>query len=207
MRIILRTSIDVFICNLGLRFEGLFWKGYILKGQIVFEGHRRLQFWTLHKSLQAWEFGYFGGETVEVREPLPPHLPKILYFPKMDHAACNPCCVCTRASDISQVHVGCPCNLAWNSGILYTSFNARSTWVLSGSFSCSPFSIEVCVLLANVWWNINTSRIETRTFFYLVMINITCMDVDFFISDYVVLPTVVLVECRVVINTWRCIVV
>ena len=25
--------------NLGLRFEGLFWERYILKGQITFEGH------------------------------------------------------------------------------------------------------------------------------------------------------------------------
>ena len=38
----------VFICNLGLHFEGLFWERYILKGQIMFEGFWRLQSWTLH---------------------------------------------------------------------------------------------------------------------------------------------------------------
>ena len=32
----------------GLRFEGLFWERYILKGQIVFEGHWGHQSWTLH---------------------------------------------------------------------------------------------------------------------------------------------------------------
>ena len=45
--IILRTSSDIFISNLGLRFEGLFWEKCILKGQITFEGHWRLQSWTL----------------------------------------------------------------------------------------------------------------------------------------------------------------
>ena len=30
----------------GLRFEGLFWERYILKCQITFEGHWRLQSWT-----------------------------------------------------------------------------------------------------------------------------------------------------------------
>ena len=44
--IILRASSDVFIFNLGLHFEGLFWGRYTLKGQIVFEGHWRLQSWT-----------------------------------------------------------------------------------------------------------------------------------------------------------------
>ena len=38
-------------CNLGLRFEGLFGERYyILKGQITFEGHWRLQSWTLVSS-------------------------------------------------------------------------------------------------------------------------------------------------------------
>ena len=46
-QIILRTSSDVFVFNLGLRFERLFWEGYILKGKIAFEGHWRLQSWTL----------------------------------------------------------------------------------------------------------------------------------------------------------------
>ena len=46
--------IENFTChlhfNLGLRFEGLFWERYILKGQIAFKGHWRLQYWTLLKS-------------------------------------------------------------------------------------------------------------------------------------------------------------
>jgi hypothetical protein len=46
-QIIWRTSSDVFIINLELRYEGLFWERYILKGQIMFEGHQRLQSWTL----------------------------------------------------------------------------------------------------------------------------------------------------------------
>ena len=50
----LRTSSDVFILNLGLRFEGLFWERYIWKGQIVFEGHWRLQSWTLLGSCVIW---------------------------------------------------------------------------------------------------------------------------------------------------------
>ena len=33
----MRTSSDVFIFNLGLLFEGLFYERYILKGQIAFE--------------------------------------------------------------------------------------------------------------------------------------------------------------------------
>jgi hypothetical protein len=49
MPIILRTSIDVFISNLGLRFEGLFWERYILKGRIAFE----LQSWTM-VSVGTW---------------------------------------------------------------------------------------------------------------------------------------------------------
>jgi hypothetical protein len=39
MQIILRTLSDVFIFDLGLRFEGLFGERYILKHQIAFEGH------------------------------------------------------------------------------------------------------------------------------------------------------------------------
>ena len=46
-QIILRISRDVFIFKSGLRFEGLFWERYILKGQIAFEKHWRLQSWTL----------------------------------------------------------------------------------------------------------------------------------------------------------------
>ena len=45
--IILRTSSEVFIFNLGLHFEGLFWERCILKGQIMFEGHWKLQSYTL----------------------------------------------------------------------------------------------------------------------------------------------------------------
>jgi hypothetical protein len=49
--IILRTSSDLFIFNLGFHIEGLFGERYIsiyiLKGQIAFEGHCRLQSWTL----------------------------------------------------------------------------------------------------------------------------------------------------------------
>ena len=37
--IILRISSDVFVFNSGLRFEGIFQERYILKGQIMFEGH------------------------------------------------------------------------------------------------------------------------------------------------------------------------
>jgi hypothetical protein len=37
--IIFRTSSDVLIFNLGLHSEGLVRERYILKGQIVFEGH------------------------------------------------------------------------------------------------------------------------------------------------------------------------
>ena len=36
--------------SLGLRFEGLFWERYILKGQIALEGHWKLQSWTLVSS-------------------------------------------------------------------------------------------------------------------------------------------------------------
>ena len=54
---ILKTSRDVFIFNLGLHFEGLFWERYILKGQITFEGHWRLQSWTLESMPEVWENG------------------------------------------------------------------------------------------------------------------------------------------------------
>ena len=47
MHIILRTSSDIFVLNLRLYFEGLLWGRYVLKGQIAFEGHWRLQSWTL----------------------------------------------------------------------------------------------------------------------------------------------------------------
>ena len=36
--------------QLRLHFEGLFWERYILKGQIMFEGHWGLQSWTLDTS-------------------------------------------------------------------------------------------------------------------------------------------------------------
>ena len=52
---------------LGLRFEGLFRERNILKGQIVFEGHWRLQSWTLllcrnqcSRLKPSYEF-HFGG--------------------------------------------------------------------------------------------------------------------------------------------------
>jgi hypothetical protein len=38
-QIVLRTSSDVFIFNLGLHSEGLFWERNTLNGQIAFEGH------------------------------------------------------------------------------------------------------------------------------------------------------------------------
>ena len=59
--ITLMASSGVFIFNLGLRFEGLFWGRYILKGQIAFEGHWRLQSWTLVPPLMARP-GKEGGE-------------------------------------------------------------------------------------------------------------------------------------------------
>ena len=37
----------LYFCFWGLRFEGFLWERYILKGQISFEGHWRLQPWTL----------------------------------------------------------------------------------------------------------------------------------------------------------------
>ena len=42
-----RLQVTSSFFNLGLCFEGLFWERYILKGQIVFEGHWRLQSWRL----------------------------------------------------------------------------------------------------------------------------------------------------------------
>ena len=57
--IILKTSNDVLISNPGLRYEGLFWEMYILKGQIAFEGHWKLQNWTLLG-------GYYGRLTVDI---------------------------------------------------------------------------------------------------------------------------------------------
>ena len=47
MHIILRTSTNIFILNVGLLCALLFWERYILKCQIVFEGHWRIQSWTL----------------------------------------------------------------------------------------------------------------------------------------------------------------
>ena len=41
----------------GLCFEGLFWERYISKGQIAFEGHWRLQSWTL-----PWTCSTITGE-------------------------------------------------------------------------------------------------------------------------------------------------
>ena len=49
----LRTSSDVFILNLRLRFEGVILKEVYFEGQIAFEGYWRLQSWTLLGSL--WE--------------------------------------------------------------------------------------------------------------------------------------------------------
>ena len=48
--ITLRTSSDIVIFNSGLHFEGLFWERYILKSKIAFEGHWRLQSWTVSGS-------------------------------------------------------------------------------------------------------------------------------------------------------------
>ena len=66
-QIILRTSSGLFIFNLGLCFEGLFWERYILKGQFAFEGHWRLQSWTLianHKDRLA---KFLGDEEQKLR--------------------------------------------------------------------------------------------------------------------------------------------
>ena len=65
MQILLRTSSDVFIFNLGLHFEGLFWERYILKGQITFEGHWRLQFWPLEPTLTKWT-RYWSCSTMDM---------------------------------------------------------------------------------------------------------------------------------------------
>ena len=44
----LRTSSDIFVFSLGLRFwRVVLRERYTLKGQIAFEGHSRLQSWTL----------------------------------------------------------------------------------------------------------------------------------------------------------------
>ena len=40
-RSISRTPSDIFIFNSGLRFEGLFWARYIVKGWITYEGHSK----------------------------------------------------------------------------------------------------------------------------------------------------------------------
>ena len=46
-------------------FEGLYWERYILKGQIAFEGHWRLQSWTLiNMFLKSWTpTDYFSNST------------------------------------------------------------------------------------------------------------------------------------------------
>ena len=67
-QIMLRTSSDVLIFNLGLRFERLFWERYILKGQIVFEGHWRLQSWTLAKPLQETPTSKLQSPCVKTRK-------------------------------------------------------------------------------------------------------------------------------------------
>ena len=64
-RVYLRTSSDVFIFCLGLHFEGLFWERYILKGQIAFEGHWRLQSWTLRSGYGANTFDGYRVNTVK----------------------------------------------------------------------------------------------------------------------------------------------
>ena len=45
-----RTSSDVFNFDMGLRFEGLCFERGIMKGQFAFEGHWRLQAWTMSGS-------------------------------------------------------------------------------------------------------------------------------------------------------------
>ena len=49
-------------CNLGLHFEGLFWERYISKGQIAFEGHWRLQSWSLPTTTQSGPIISVGGK-------------------------------------------------------------------------------------------------------------------------------------------------
>ena len=70
-QLIMRTSSDIFIFNLGLRFEGLFWEKYILRGQISFKRHWRLQSWTLVVSTM--------GQSLAANHNWP-HMVLVIYF-------------------------------------------------------------------------------------------------------------------------------
>ena len=85
----IEDSSDTFIFNLGLRFKELFWERYILKGQIMFEGHWRLQSWTLGEVSERPQTLASQGPTFwalrdgcqaqpplqKERESHPPHVP------------------------------------------------------------------------------------------------------------------------------------
>jgi hypothetical protein len=73
--IILKTSIDVFIINLGLRCERLFWERYVLKGQITFKGHWRLWSWTIIKRMEPIRL-----VASKWRSPIPPSISPWMWF-------------------------------------------------------------------------------------------------------------------------------
>jgi hypothetical protein len=73
--IILNTSSDVFISNPGLRYEALFLEMYTWKGQITFEGHWRLQSWTLLG-------GYCGRLAVDICDG---HLELVAQWQRTQH--------------------------------------------------------------------------------------------------------------------------
>ena len=110
--IILRTSSDVFIFKLGLRFEGLLWERYILKGQIAFEGHWRLQSLALPPDWikKYWLRGAKGcgalcGCSCQLRTYIWVHMTKLVVkskHQKQHIRQWNCVCLCAQSIQIIQ---------------------------------------------------------------------------------------------------------
>ena len=81
-QMILRTSSDVFVFNLGLHFEGLFSERCILKGITSLKG---VEGFNLEHWLQGYMFAQRNGHGVRMR-----WLPSALSAPRMWSFVCLP---------------------------------------------------------------------------------------------------------------------
>ena len=94
--------------------EGLFWERYILKGQIAFEGHWRLQSWTLARVNQV-QHSYPGSLKSLMDKVLHP------WGPKPTSASASPATTshllcCRKSLERGNYHVLLCCMMSTNFG-------------------------------------------------------------------------------------------
>ena len=172
-QIILRTSSDVFIFNLGLCFEGLFWERCILKGWIACEGHCRLQSWTLIPTgsklvakLCMWgtNFSHHSPQSHFIHEPRAvtnvqdwsPHMSFVLKGSQFSVVKCwfkSKTSIQEYRNEIQNSYI----NLCMN----YAVHVSNTMWSIknqpSNSPSCSDIALRLLVLVVgNLYWGLQS---------------------------------------------------